>query len=275
LLVSIAPSPRRLCAIATAAAAALFLLTGALGSALAQARPATVNATVARRESTRRVLRCRLIRREGRKCGHSARLVRESRRRHGAAAKRSGQREAEIRAAGQAAARTRGSASTPGANGEPCANTELPPSSANLAQVREATLCLINEQREQHGELPLTESNGLLAAAQGHSEDMVARNYFEHTTPSGEEFQTRIIASGYVPRGAAYELGENIDIATLSLSTPAATVNAWMNSPEHRANILNGEFRDSGIGIAAAVPAYFAQGQGGATYTQDFGVLAS
>jgi uncharacterized protein YkwD len=274
MLVSTAHSPRRLCATATAAAA-LFLLTCALGSTAAQARPATVNAAAARREGARRVLRCRLIRREGRQCGRSARLVRDSRRRHRAAAKRSGQREAEIRAARQAAAGTQGSASAPGANGEPCANTELPPSSANLAQVREATLCLINEQREQHGELPLTESTHLLAAAQGHSEDMVARNYFEHTTPAGEEFQTRIVASGYVPRGAAYELGENIDIATLSLSTPAATVTAWMNSPEHRANILNGEFRESGIGITAAAPAYFAQGQGGATYTQDFGVLAS
>jgi len=143
-----------------------------------------------------------------------------------------------------------------------------------MTEVREATLCLINEQRADHGEQVLTESGKLADAAQGHSEDMVARNYFEHTSPSGEEFQDRIIASGYVPRGSAYELGENIDVGTLSLSTPAATVTAWMNSPEHRANILNPEFRETGVGVAAAAPAYFSEGEAGATYTQDFGVLA-
>ena len=71
-----------------------------------------------------------------------------------------------------------------------------------------------------------------------------------------------------------YELGENIDCATEYLATPAATVSAWMNSPEHRENILNGEYRETGIGVAAAAPASFAAGQAGATYTQDFGVIA-
>ncbi len=46
-----------------------------------------------------------------------------------------------------------------------------------------------------------------------------------------------------------------------------------MNSPEHRENILNGEYRDSGIGVAAAAPRIFSGGQAGATYTQDFGVI--
>jgi uncharacterized protein YkwD len=48
-------------------------------------------------------------------------------------------------------------------------------------------------------------------------------------------------------------------------------VSSWMQSPEHRSNILAADYRDSGIGIAAAVPASFGHGAGGATYTQDFG----
>ena len=103
---------------------------------------------------------------------------------------------------------------------------------------------------------------------------MVSRDYFSHTTPTGEAFDTRILASGYVRSDQGYELGENIDCATLYLATPAATVSAWMNSPEHRENILNGEYRETGIGVAAAAPASFAAGQAGATYTQDFGVIA-
>ena len=53
---------------------------------------------------------------------------------------------------------------------------------------------------------------------------MVSRNYFSHTTPTGEAFDTRILASGYARPSQGYELGENIDCATLYLATPAATV---------------------------------------------------
>jgi uncharacterized protein YkwD len=165
--------------------------------------------------------------------------------------------------------------SPPPAAPQTCTGTETIPTSSNLEEVRTATLCLINRERELHGESALTENPKLQAAAQGHSEDMIARNYFNHTTPSGEAFGARILASGYVQRDQTYMIGENIDTATLYLATPAATVTAWMNSPEHRENILNGEFRDSGIGVIAAAPASFAEGQQGATYTQDFGVIAS
>jgi uncharacterized protein YkwD len=149
------------------------------------------------------------------------------------------------------------------------------PAASNLAEVRAATLCLINKIRLQSGEQPLSDNGKLDTAAQGHSADMVAENYFDHTTPSGEEFGARITAAGYVPSGWSYELGENIECGTLSLATPTAAVNGWMSSPEHRANILNGEFRDSGIGVAPAAPAAYANGQPGATYTQEFGVVVS
>jgi uncharacterized protein YkwD len=165
------------------------------------------------------------------------------------------------------------SLATPSPTPETCVNTELTPTAANIAEVRAATLCLINRERIHDGEKALIENPHLQASAQGHSEDMVAGNYFSHTTPSGEAFDTRILATGYVSRSQPYELGENIDCATLYLATPAATVTAWMNSPDHRENILNGEYRESGVGIAAAAPASFAEGEAGATYTQDFGVI--
>lgn len=155
----------------------------------------------------------------------------------------------------------------------PCPNAELTPTASNLPEAQAATLCLINKIRQEHGESPLSNNNSLDAAAEDHSDDMVARDYFDHTTPSGEAFATRIVSTGYVPSGWSYELGENIECGTLTLATPAAAVNGWMSSPEHRANILNEEFRDSGIGVAPAVPAQYSYGEPGATYTQDFGVV--
>jgi uncharacterized protein YkwD len=157
----------------------------------------------------------------------------------------------------------------------PCPDAELMPTASNLAEVRAATLCLINKIRLQSGEQPLSDNGKLDTAAQGHSADMVVENYFDHTTPSGEQFGARITAAGYVPSGWSYELGENIECGTLSLATPSEAVNGWMNSPEHRANILNSDFRESGIGVAPAAPPMYADGQPGATYTQDFGVVAS
>jgi uncharacterized protein YkwD len=70
-----------------------------------------------------------------------------------------------------------------------------------------------------------------------------------------------------------YTLGENIAWGTLSLATPSSIVAAWIASPEHLANILNGAYRDTAVGVAPAAPPSRAEGQRGAVYTQEFGVI--
>ena len=57
----------------------------------------------------------------------------------------------------------------------PCQNTELTPEPGNLEQVDAATLCLVNQERARNNELPLQPSARLDAVAQEHSEDMVER----------------------------------------------------------------------------------------------------
>jgi uncharacterized protein YkwD len=100
---------------------------------------------------------------------------------------------------------------------------------------------------------------------------MARRDYFDHTAPGPVTFDRRIRRSGYLARAASYDLGENLGEGTRSSATPESIVGAWMRSPEHRANILSPDYRDSGIGVAAAVPASFGHAVAGATYTQDFG----
>ena len=104
---------------------------------------------------------------------------------------------------------------------------------------------------------------------------MVARDYFDHTSPGGETLLDRIKASTYLPPRAGYILGENIALGTMQLATPDAIVSSWMKSPGHRANILNGGFRDSGLGVVARAPQSYAHGQPGATYTQQFGAVTT
>jgi uncharacterized protein YkwD len=154
-----------------------------------------------------------------------------------------------------------------------CANTNLVPTSTNISQVAAATLCLVNQQRAQHGEHPLRDNADLDMAATQCSQDMVADNYFGDTTPTGDTAMDRVLASGYIAHGDTALIGENIDLGALTNATPAAVVVAWMNSPPHRAAILNSDFLDSGIGIVPEIPAQYASGEASATYTQTFGAV--
>lgn len=153
-----------------------------------------------------------------------------------------------------------------------CTHVDVVPTSAQEDQAAAAAFCLVNAERAQHGLAPLRPNAQLASAAQGHSADMVAHQYFDHTTPSGVSFETRIFDSGYASPDGGYALAENIAWGPQGADTPATIVGLWMQSPEHRANILNPEYRDAGMGVAAGAPAPD-QGEPAATYTQDFGAI--
>ena len=151
-----------------------------------------------------------------------------------------------------------------------CANADLVPNAGNLDAVRAAIVCLHNQIRARNG-LPLLKGNAKLRrAAEGHSAEMVQRRYFDHTSPSGSTMVDRILASGYVRADQGWVLGENLEWGTGSLSTPRGALDAWMNSPGHKANILKRSYRHMGIGIALGIPV--SGGGTGATITVDFGV---
>jgi uncharacterized protein YkwD len=156
----------------------------------------------------------------------------------------------------------------------PCANTNLTPQPSNLGLVRAAVLCLVDQERESHGEPALQPNAALARAAQGHSRDMAEQDYFSHYAPNGETPLERMRASGYLPSSEdGYVVGENIAWGTLWLATPQAIVSAWMASPGHRANILDAAYRETGVGVSPHPPASLAEGQAGALYTQDFGTV--
>lgn len=156
----------------------------------------------------------------------------------------------------------------------PCENTQLMPESGNLALIREAVLCLINKKRAENGEQPLKENAQLDAAGESHVQEMLQDDYFAHVSPSGVTPVDRATASGYIQPGPdGYVVGENIAWGTLSLATPQAIVDAWIASPGHLANILEGQYRDTGIVVSASIPAGLADGVPGALYAQEFGVI--
>lgn len=139
---------------------------------------------------------------------------------------------------------------------------------ASIAQVSprvigSAVLCLVNRERDAENLPALREHARLRAAARRFSREMVARRFFDHVSPSGSTLTSRAQGAGY----GARSLGENIGWGSGGLATPAAIVRAWMNSPPHRAVILNGSYRDAGVGVASGSPL----GGAGATFVLDVG----
>lgn len=108
---------------------------------------------------------------------------------------------------------------------------------------KQEVINLINEARLAEGLSPLAFNTKLDVAAQRKANDMVARGYFNHDTPDGQKFWNVIKAAGYNYRRA----GENLAVHFESVDV---LVNAWLNSPGHRYNIMTASFTDTGIGIA-------------------------
>ncbi len=97
----------------------------------------------------------------------------------------------------------------------------------------------------QFAPAPAVAWNTLLTqAADGHSQDMAARNYFDHTSPDGRTFSQRIDATGYAWSTA----GENIAAGYSSID---AVMDGWIQSPGHCANLMNQNFTEIGV---ACVP---------------------
>ncbi|MGW2551461.1 CAP domain-containing protein [Streptomyces sp. NPDC001635] len=118
-----------------------------------------------------------------------------------------------------------------------------------------AVLKLVNDERSKVGCSPVTPNGPLKKLAEGFSEAMAAQGFFDHTDPSGQDPWDRAAALGITDLG-----GENI---ARGQATAQDVMVAWMNSPGHRANILNCDFQTLGVGV------HF--GDGGPWWTQDFG----
>jgi uncharacterized protein YkwD len=127
-----------------------------------------------------------------------------------------------------------------------------------------STLCLLNAERRRHGLRPLRLNERLARAARAHSQDMARNRYFDHNSQNGSSFVDRIRRTGYLNGARRWKVAENIAWGTDWLASPRAIMKAWMDSPGHRANILDGSYREIGIGVAT-------RSGPKAIYTTDFG----
>jgi uncharacterized protein YkwD len=101
----------------------------------------------------------------------------------------------------------------------------------------------VNAERAKAQIRPLLLEPRLSSAAQHHARDMFTRGYFAHASPEGKTVRQRADAASY----RWHAIGENIAEGQLSVEQ---VVKAWMESPEHRRNILDRDFIHMGLGLA-------------------------
>ena len=117
----------------------------------------------------------------------------------------------------------------------------------DLGELEQRTFEAVNQLRLEHGLLPLESSSALSALAREHSEDMAKQDYFDHVTPSGLGYGERL-----APRAGPFlSLAENIHRNRGTADPVGTAVAGWAASPGHRKNMLNADFDETGIGVAA------------------------
>jgi uncharacterized protein YkwD len=159
-----------------------------------------------------------------------------------------------------------------GAAASNCPNAGSLPTTMSVLAFDDAIHCLIDETRVSSGLRLLGSDESRAAAAAGHSSSMKTEGYFGHDSLNGASFSDRIRDAGYM-RGARHWLvGENIAWGTIAFGTPQALMTGWMNSPPHRANILEGSYREIGIGTVWGSP-YNPNLPSAAIVTADFGYV--
>ncbi|GAA0220571.1 hypothetical protein GCM10010492_18280 [Saccharothrix mutabilis subsp. mutabilis] len=113
---------------------------------------------------------------------------------------------------------------------------------ANRVSAADRVVELVNAERAAAGCGAVKVDARAQSAAQAHADDMAARGYYDHVSPDGRDVGDRLDAAGYPWRRVA----ENIHRGPAS---PEEAMRDWLHSPAHRANIVNCELVDLGVGV--------------------------
>jgi uncharacterized protein YkwD len=159
-----------------------------------------------------------------------------------------------------------------GALAAPVAQSGKAENRVTLSSLESGVLSGLNKIRAQHGLQPVKISARLTASAAQHSKEMGNAGYFEHNSQDGTVFWKRI--DHWYGQGSYgyWSVGENLLWSSPDVDS-AGAMQLWMNSPEHRANILTARWREIGISAMhfASAPGTY-KGLEVTIITTDFGV---
>jgi uncharacterized protein YkwD len=158
------------------------------------------------------------------------------------------------------------------ATGASCPDMDLVPAPDNLDRVENALLCVINHERAVARLVPLKRAQKLDRSAVFHTVTMVRKHFFAHEVAGHPSLLARVRGYGYFAGARDGIYAENVGAGPSSNGTARALMEAWMQSPDHRANLMHAPFRDVGIAavLAPPDPVFFANFSS-TVYTTDFG----
>lgn len=132
-----------------------------------------------------------------------------------------------------------------------------------------ALLKLVNHARESRGLAKVRVAGPLDRAALAHSRDMIAHDYFSHSSLAGTTVASRARRAGYSTSGCSqWSVGEVLALGSGSRARPESIFKGWMRSSGHRKVILTKSWRDVGVGCARGS---YKGVSGVVIYTIDFG----
>jgi uncharacterized protein YkwD len=144
-----------------------------------------------------------------------------------------------------------------------CPHANAHPHKTSLANLRKAMKCLVNQKRAKHGRGKLKDNDHLASAARRHTKVMLRKDCFKHRCPGEAGLRKRIKQSGYTKGANAYFFAEDLGFDR----TPKRMIQRLMNSHYNRHNILNGDFKDIGVGAGWGTPRKGRDDSKYATYT--------
>jgi uncharacterized protein YkwD len=157
------------------------------------------------------------------------------------------------------------------AAGSDCANANATPDQLSVAEYSRSLLCVVNETRQEWGRDSLSSQRNLRRAAGWQADDMTEKHYFSHTSADGDTLADRLDKANFIPSSDRWDAGENLAAGHDAGGTPASIVSGWMQSREHRINLLDPGFDLVGIAASRGWPGDGVTDQDSLTIAMDLG----
>jgi uncharacterized protein YkwD len=152
-----------------------------------------------------------------------------------------------------------------------CANANAQPDDVSVNEYASSLLCVVNETRREWGRTSLGSQRNLKRAAAWQADDMTENEYFSHVSADGDTLADRLDKANFIPSSDRWEAGENLAAGHGQAGSPAEIVDGWMNSHDHRVNLLDPGFTMVGIAASRGWPGPGASDNDSLTIAMDLG----
>ena len=131
-----------------------------------------------------------------------------------------------------------------------CPRADATPDLISPSDARKTLTCLVNNERADRDKRRLDPDLKLKRVAQKHTEAMIRKDCLRHECPGEDDLEKRLRRAGYIPQEGSWRFAESIGFAR----TPRGMVETWLDGQFNRRAMLDGRYRDIGVGVVRGDP---------------------